>query len=120
MSPKKLTTRILSMIMSVLMLLGTVPDMGLAALAADDTGTTADGTTSLIEEYLSDILDVPEYDDDKDPKSYNVWIGDVLITDDNKNDVLVQKVSSMNTAVYVQDQKASVSLQPRSTEKPSR
>ena len=89
MKPKKLTTRILSMIMSVLMLLGTAPDMGLAVLAADDADPANDGNASFIEEYCSGLFDESkEYEDDNDPKTYDIWIGDVLITEDNKDDVL--------------------------------
>ena len=111
MRPKKLKTRILSFIMSVLMLLGTMPDTGLAVLAADDTDPDTDGKASFIEEYLSDtgLLDAfTEYEDDNDPAEYKIWIGDVQITEANKDDVLgdgkvtydpVNKILNLNDAV---------------------
>ena len=97
MKPHKLTTRLLGIIMSFMMLIGSAPGMQLAALAADDdTGTTTDSgssadTTTLAQSIISDLgLDVSpdEYEDDNDPATYNVWIGDVRITETNKNDVL--------------------------------
>ena len=123
---KKTRTRMLSLIMSILLLIGCIPDMGLSVLAADDDvtdfETTDDEVTDAIETDIEaddneagdidgtdvvtaddnaaeltdglfgilspDDFNIDEYKDDNDPKTYEVWIGDVQITETNKDDVL--------------------------------
>lgn len=106
MTRKKTTTRLLALLMSALMLLGCIPDTGLIANAADDEAGwieagdadvtddadaddgTADPAEGLLNELdLGDLI-VDEYEDDNDPATYGVWIGDVQITETNKDDVL--------------------------------
>ena len=127
----KTRTRMLSLIMSILLLIGCIPDMGLSVLAADDDvtdaevtdfETTDDEVTDAIETDIEaddneagdidgtdvvttddnaaeltdglfgilspDDFNINEYKDDNDPKTYEVWIGDVQITETNKDDVL--------------------------------
>ena len=98
MKPHRLTTRLLGIIMSFLMLTGSVPGMTPAVLAADDDAETtangeitADDDNTLTESIISHLgLDVSpdEYNDDNDPSTYNIWIGDIQITESNKNNVL--------------------------------
>ncbi len=93
----KTKTRMWSLIMSILLLLGCIPDMGLYAMAADDETTDAELTANddaagladdlLTELGLGDIIE-DEYEDDNDPATYKVWIGDVQITESNKDNVL--------------------------------
>ncbi len=106
MTRKKTTTGLLALLMSALMLLGCIPDTGLIANAADDEAGwieagdadvtddadaddgTADPADGLLNELgLGDLI-VDEYEDDNDPATYKVWIGDVQITETNKDDVL--------------------------------
>ena len=106
MTRKKTTTGLLALLMSALMLLGCIPDTGLIANAADDEAGwieagdadvtddadaddgTADPADGLLNELgLGDLI-VDEYEDDNDPATYQVWIGDVQITETNKDDVL--------------------------------
>ncbi|MBR6258054.1 MAG: InlB B-repeat-containing protein [Lachnospiraceae bacterium] len=98
MKAKKLTTRVLGTIMSVLMLMGTIPDTGLAAMAADDDTTTpettAEGSETTHDWILSalNMSDIPadESADDtaNDTDGYKIWVGDVRVTDDNKDNIL--------------------------------
>ena len=106
MTRKKTTTGLLALLMSALMLFGCIPDTGLIANAADDEAGwieagdadvtddadaddgTADPADGLLNELgLGDLI-VDEYEDDNDPATYQVWIGDVQITETNKDDVL--------------------------------
>ncbi len=113
----KAKTRIWSLIMSILLFLGCIPDMGLYAMAADDETTDAeltanDDAAGLTDELLTKLglgyITEDEYEDDNDPATYNVWIGDVQITETNKDDVLgdgkvtydpVNKILNLNNAV---------------------
>lgn len=113
----KAKTRMWSLIMSILLLLGCIPDMGLYAMAADDETTDSELTAAddaalladdlLTELGLGDIIE-DEYEDDNDPATYKVWIGDVQITETNKDDVLgdgkvsydpENKILNLNNAV---------------------
>ena len=100
MKAKKLT-RLLSMIMSVLMLMGNIPGTGLAAMAADDDDATT-GNTTLADELITQmgLSDIPadEAEDDTDSTAYKVWVGETRVTDDNKNDILGDGTASFDPA----------------------
>ena len=99
----KLKTRVLSLIMSAVMLIGMVPDLGLAAYAADtddvavsdeaatdetvtDEATVDETTTDETEETVPEEEEAAEEDLDE-AGEYNIWIGGVQVTDENKDNI---------------------------------
>ncbi len=109
----KLKQRVLSIIMSVILLVGMVPDLGLAALAADgedsvvsdDTAVSEDDAVSEdaaaaeetaddeeavsedVEETAGSGEEEAEEEDIVDANTYNIWIGGVQVTDENKDNI---------------------------------
>lgn len=112
----KLKQRLLSLIMSVVMLVGMVPDLGLAALAADGEDAVVSSDTAVSEEdavsedaaaaeetaddeeaVSEDVEDVeeaaePEEEEAEeeeivDATTYDIWIGGVQVTDANKDNI---------------------------------
>ena len=102
----KLKTRVLSLIMSMVMLVGMVPDLSPAVYAADtDEVTVSDETVAdeteeaafeeaaeeeeaVSEETATDEEAAPEEETDYAPSvSYNIWVGGVQVTDANKDNI---------------------------------
>ena len=112
----KLKQRLLSLIMSVVMLVGMVPDLGLAALAADgedavvssDTAVSEEDAVSedaaaaeetaddeeAVSEDAEDVEEAAEPEEEEaeeeeivDATTYDIWIGGVQVTDANKDNI---------------------------------
>ena len=109
----KLKKRVLSLIMSMVMLVGMVPDLGLAALAADGEDTVVSSDTAVseddavsedaaaaeenagdeeavsedVEETAGPEEEEAEEEDIVDANTYNIWIGGVQVTDENKDNI---------------------------------